>query len=503
MHQHSSFINILNIVTIILLIVISSQSTPLDDYVRAEDPHFGWSLIQMYDEPDYKLYILNFTSQKWYDETFSSRPIWWHYLCVIIPHKLTRPNTAFMLIDQGSNTDRIPQPQDDFVALTSMVAVGTGSIAVDLQDIPNAPIRFPADPTNRSRHEDSLIAWTWKTFIDNSSNLYAPINIPMTKASYRAMDAVQQFTDNQNITTPKTFILAGASKRGWPTWLTAAVDNERVIAAIPIVMDILNFQTNLHHHYRSLVGWTFAFNDYFNLNITQYIDSEIFTQMAETIDPYYYFDRYAKMKILQIQSTGDEFFLLDNEAAFWNKLQIATGGTYLRRIPNAEHTCIGHIISLFFTMRSFYLSIYDNRPLPQLQWIKSSNNTHGYIRATVDFSVGPKPISALGYRARTLNNKRRRDFRLLIANPDDPTKSMVNPVFWFTTDLVIEAETNTTIVYSLTIANPMDGWEGFLIQVNFPGPDGTALELTTETQIIPDTYPTSDCHDIQCWGTLV
>ncbi|CAF4034396.1 unnamed protein product, partial [Rotaria sp. Silwood1] len=28
--------------------------------------------------------------------------------------------------------------------------------------------------------------------------------------------------------------------------------------------------------------------------------------MAETIDPYYYFDRYAKMKILQIQSTGDE-----------------------------------------------------------------------------------------------------------------------------------------------------------------------------------------------------
>ena len=32
------------------------------------------------------------------------------------------------------------------------------------------------------------------------------------KASYRAMDAVQQFTDRQNITTPKTFVLAGASK---------------------------------------------------------------------------------------------------------------------------------------------------------------------------------------------------------------------------------------------------------------------------------------------------
>ncbi len=49
----------------------------------------------------------------------------------------------------------------------------------------------------------------------------------------------------------------------------------------------------------------------------------------------------------------------------------------------------------------------------------------------------------------------------------------------------------------------MSGWEGFYIQVNFPGPDGTVLELTTETQIVPDTYPTNDCADDSCYGTLV
>ena len=73
-------------------------------------------------------------------------------------------------------------------------------------------------------------------------------------------------------------------------------------------------------------------------------------------------------------------------------------------------------------MRSFYMSIYDvsysksvifdpiyslkNQTLPNFKWTKTFNNTHGYIRATVDFSVGPKPMSAFGYRARTLNNKR-------------------------------------------------------------------------------------------------
>ena len=49
----------------------------------------------------------------------------------------------------------------------------------------------------------------------------------------------------------------------------------------------------------------------------------------------------------------------------------------------------------------------------------------------------------------------------------------------------------------------MSGWEGFFIQANFPGPDGTVLELTTETQIIPDTYPISDCYAANCTGTLV
>lgn len=51
----------------IIILIDQYRSTPLDDYVNAPDPHFGWTLIQTYEEPDYKLYILNFTSQKWID----------------------------------------------------------------------------------------------------------------------------------------------------------------------------------------------------------------------------------------------------------------------------------------------------------------------------------------------------------------------------------------------------------------------------------------------------
>jgi hypothetical protein len=45
--------------------------------------------------------------------------------------------------------------------------------------------RFPslkADPAQKSRDEDAIIAWTWKKFIDkNGSNPYILLRMPMTK----------------------------------------------------------------------------------------------------------------------------------------------------------------------------------------------------------------------------------------------------------------------------------------------------------------------------------
>ena len=36
----------------------------------------------------------------------------------------------------------LPKPDDYFVILTSMLAVGSGTIGIDLQQVPNDPIRF-------------------------------------------------------------------------------------------------------------------------------------------------------------------------------------------------------------------------------------------------------------------------------------------------------------------------------------------------------------------------
>ena len=43
---------------------------------------------------------------------------------------------------------------------------------------------------------------------------------------------------------------------------------------------------NTHHHYRSLGGWTFAFKDYWELNITADLDNPLVQQLADIVDPY-------------------------------------------------------------------------------------------------------------------------------------------------------------------------------------------------------------------------
>lgn len=62
-----SISRIIFIAIIGFIFVDHTYETPLDDYVNTPDPHFNWTVIHTYQMPDYMLYILNFTSQKWFD----------------------------------------------------------------------------------------------------------------------------------------------------------------------------------------------------------------------------------------------------------------------------------------------------------------------------------------------------------------------------------------------------------------------------------------------------
>jgi PhoPQ-activated pathogenicity-related protein len=74
---------------------------------------------------------------------------------------------------------------------------------------------------------------------------------------------------NYNI---KRWMAAGASKRGWTTWLLGAVEQERLMGIAPVVMDLLNFKEGIQHMWQTLGNWTFAFVDYLDMHVPRRVE---------------------------------------------------------------------------------------------------------------------------------------------------------------------------------------------------------------------------------------
>lgn len=61
--MHSIQLLFLTIFSVIKII----NSTPLDDYVNKPDPTFGWKLIRTHEALTHTRYVLNMTSQSWFN----------------------------------------------------------------------------------------------------------------------------------------------------------------------------------------------------------------------------------------------------------------------------------------------------------------------------------------------------------------------------------------------------------------------------------------------------
>jgi PhoPQ-activated pathogenicity-related protein len=359
---------------------IGRTRTPLDDYVNKPDDHFSYYLYNTSKGVGFTAYTINMTSQKWLTENDVDRPVWWHWVVIMVPDELVHTEKSFVYIT-GNGNGGAPDLKSEDNLLASELAVTTKSVATALFEIPNEPLHFVQEPGQPRRSEDGIIAYTWKHFIDDPSQPEWLLRLPMTKAVVRAMDTVQQFVEETHGFRIRNFTVAGASKRGWTTWTTGAVD-ARVEAIAPMVMDELNFVKNLHHHYRAYGGWTFAFEDYYSLNFTAEIDNPNVELMDAIVNPSAYVDRLTMPKYI-ICSGGDEFFLPDDSHYYWDTL---LGEKFIRIIPNAEHSLATRVVSVFTGLQGFYYTVLTGAKRPSIQW--KYDDVNGVISVTTD--VKPK-----------------------------------------------------------------------------------------------------------------
>lgn len=472
------------------------EETPLDEYVNKPDNHYKYFEIpnSTFTGPGYTGYVLNMTSQKWLTEDIVSQSIWWHYIAVVVPDKLDYKKRAFMYITGGDNNNNVPDGGGEDILLCTAVALTTNAACAVLFQIPNQPIYFKAEQPPHRRTEDAIIAYTWNHFLNDPSDPEWLLRLPMTKGAVRCMDTTTDFLKKKFNMNVKEYIVAGASKRGWTTWTTAAVD-KRVIAAIPIVMDLLNMVPNIHHFWRAYGGWTFALDDYYKLNFTARLDDPNFPKMAAIIDPLAYKDRLTMPKLV-IDSTGDEFFMMDDNWFWWDKM---VGETHLLMVHNAEHSLATNLVEVIEGISSFAHDVLADTARPTMTWEMTNSSTGGAIH----LETSEEPTRVTVRWADTLNHTRR-DWRLIIS-PENcqylkVSGQCIQPVLWSKEDAVKIDATH----YKVEFDNPPAGWRAFLLDVQFAARVGQVRHVfTTQVNIIPDVYPFPPCHGEGCRGELL
>ncbi|QDZ23870.1 PhoPQ-activated pathogenicity-related protein [Chloropicon primus] len=523
-------------------------STDLDRYMALPTPEYKWVYNTSYEKHvpligSYTAYSLNLTSQQWLTEDEAgSCGLWQHDLIVIVPHDLDRTiDTAMLWPTQGEDPIVLAGdgPTGSDLLLVSTLAVTTKQVVVALFQTPNMPCTFPNDPNplNVNMTEDTLVAYAWRRYLDtkhagdpNDRAFRWPSQVPITKAVVRAMDATQEFLATcehcgmkQNV--PQGWVIFGASKRGWASWLTAAVD-KRVIGVAPVVFDLLKMSDGFHMWWKNYGGMSFIAKDYYNEGLMGWMDTPEMDAFFALMDPFVYKDRYAELPKLVISATGDEFFQVTDDHLWWDEMP---GPKLMLRAPNADHIEVTGLTKIVPSLISWVHTLNVARQkkqapvLPELSWTLSSEGEGmaqvATINVTLDLSGAykSKPKSVHLRHSHTDPKSGRKDFRWFNLDQDCALPrlefygSSVCPIqlVWLDDEIQPVAETQDTVTYSASMKPPAEGgWAGFYIQFEFPGHRDvlivdTTLTVNTQVAIVPDTNPFQPCSGLSCQGNLV
>ena len=431
-----------------------SAETALDRYVAAPDPNFAWKVLRPLPAEGVTATLLQMTSQRWLTEQEVERPVWTHWLTVVRPHEI-KSDIALLFITGGS-LERDPPARPP--AWLVDAARDTGTVTAELRLVPNQPVVFKDDPTRSPRTEDDFIAYTWDKYLRTGDEKW-PARLPMTKSAVRAMDAVTAFaaTEQGGAKPVRRFVVSGASKRGWTTWTTAAVDR-RVIAIAPAVIDLLNVEPSFVHHWRAYGAWSDAVKDYEQQGIMNWMGTPQFRALMRIEEPYEYRDRLTLPKFI-LNASGDQFFLPDSSQFYFDDLR---GEKHLRYVPNAAHSM--EKTDALESVQAFYSAIVTGAPRPDVTWTFERDGSIKVVSKE-------RPDTVLLWQA---VNPAARNFRL----------DAIGPAYRSTP--LTSSGPNTWIA---RLAPPARGWSASFVEMTFPTGGKYPFKVTSGVRVLPDKLP--------------
>lgn len=429
----------------------------LDAYVAKPDPTFAWKVEKTFTGAGFHGAVLELTSQTWMTAAESDRPVWKHWLTITTPDNVAS-NKAFLYIGGGSSTSPVPATATPRFA---QMAVDTGSVIIELSQVPNQPIRFAETP-DAARSEDDIIAYLQARY-DANKNPVALARLPMVKSGVAAMTAAQQFlsSDAGGKLAIDGFVVSGGSKRAWTTWLVGLLD-KRVVGMVPIVINVLDVDATTRHHWEAMGYFSPALGDYVKAGLIP-DQTGLKMKAVNTIeDPLNYRGRpQMKMPKFIINAVGDEYFPPDNTKFSYHLLP---GSKQLRMLPNSRHSTAGTDINE--SMTAWYDSIIKGRTAPEYTWS---------VRGDGALVVNPgaqKPSQVMLWQG---TNPKDRDFRVQTLGDKAFTATPLQP--------------QADGTYVGNVDKPATGFTAYFVELTYPSGMKYPFKFTTEVYVKPDILP--------------
>ena len=328
---------------------------PLAEYVARADDSYGWVKRREGAIGAGRYIELTLTSQTW------KGIVWQHQLFLLLPSGAKADCQHGLLYITGGNWKdeyaQPPQPNEKLPGEATLFA----AVAERLQT-PVAVLKHcPQQPIFDGLQEDAIIALTFAKYLKTEDPTW-PLLLPMTKSAARALDATQEVVKKEWKLDLKKFTVSGASKRGWTTWLTGAID-PRVVAIAPMVIDMLQLDKQLDLQKTSFGDLSEEVADYKRLKLDEYINTPRGQKLLEIVDPYRYRDRLTQPKLI-VLGTNDRYWPLDACNLYWDDL---AGEKYLLYCPNNGHG-LKDYRRIFGSLAALQNRMTTGAPLPRLTW---------------------------------------------------------------------------------------------------------------------------------------
>lgn len=419
-----------------------TPETALQAYLHNGDASFKWEVKEKAKEEGVTFYRIQFTSQTW------QKIHWTHDLMIMVPDEL-KFNKALLFITGGSNKNEVPNSHkftDVLAKEFSRMAKVDKTITAVLWQVPNQPLYD-------NLVEDALISFTLHNY-QNDHDFNWPLLFPMTKSAVRAMDLVQEFSKKELHKKIKGFVVSGASKRGWTTWLTGAND-KRVVAIGPMVIDMLNMPLNIPYDKVVWGDYSIEIEDYVKLGLAQQFGSNQSNDLVKMIDPYSYRKTLTMPKML-FMGTNDPYWPVD---AVKNYIDDIPGNNHICYTSNAGHD-LGDKKKAFSTLSAFLGTTISKGKYPICDYTISEQN--GKITLTVN-TTADKLVDASLFTT-TSSNQEFRDKK------------------WSSVDLNAEKKP----VVQVDVDYPKAGYKAFYVELKYKAPFGTDFTQCTRMFVTSD-----------------